>query len=92
MVTALYEKMILNGEEIIVVHQREGVSDAKVKFPKLSIYSDKEIEAMEGLTREEQQMLQQAKQIFNGSIFTEENFNKYHPKRKGRINGKKSRI
>jgi len=30
----------------------------------------------------DQQLLQEAKQIFGGAIFTEENFNKYYPKRR----------
>ena len=91
MVTALYEKRILNGEEIIVVFKPEGVAYAKEKYPKLNLYSIQEIEAFEGLEVLEQKMLQEAKQIFGGAIFTEQNFNNYYPKRKGRINGK-SRI
>ena len=88
----LYEKRILNGEEIIVVYQPQGVVYAKKKYPKVSIYSLREIEAFEGLEVLEQKMLQEAKQIFGGAIFTEENFNKYYPKRKGRINDKKPRV
>jgi hypothetical protein len=88
----LYEKQILNGKDIVVVYQKEGIANAKAKFPELTLYSFREIEALEGLDKEEQEVLQQAKQILGGSIFTEENFNKYYPKRKGRINVKKQRI
>ena len=78
----LYEKRILNGEEIIVVFNPNGVAYAKEKYPKLNLYSIQEIEAFEGLEILEQKMLQEAKQIFGGAIFTEENFYKYYPKRK----------
>ena len=88
----LYEKRVLNDEEIIVVFQPEGIAYAKKKYPKVSIYSVREIEAFEGLEVLEQQLLQEAKEIFGGAIFTEENFNKYYPKRKGRINVKKQRV
>ena len=88
----LYEKRILNGEEIIVVFKPEGVAYAKKKYPKISLYSIREVEAFEGLEVLEQKMLQQAKEIFGGAIFTQENFNNYYPKRKGRINGKKQRV
>jgi hypothetical protein len=88
----LYEKRILNGEEIIVIFNPNGVAYTKEKFPKLNLYSIQEIEAFEGLEVLEQKMLQEAKQIFRGAIFTEENFNNYYPTRKGRINGKKQRI
>jgi hypothetical protein len=83
MVTALYETRILNGECIVVIFKPEGVAYAKEKYPKLNLYSIQEIEAFEGLEVLEQKMLQEAKQIFGGSaIFTEENFNKYYPKRR----------
>ena len=75
----LYERKILNGENIIVVHKPEGVAYAKAEFPELALYSGKEIEALEGLNKEEQEVLKQAKQFFGGAIFTEENFNKYYP-------------
>ena len=88
----LYEKRILNGEDIVVIFKPEGVAYAKEKYPKLNLYSIQEIEAFEGLEILEQKMLQEAKQIFGGAIFTEENFNNYYPKRKGRINGKKQRV
>ena len=88
----LYEKRILNGEDILVIFKPEGIPYAKEKYPKLNLYSIQEIEAFEGLEVLEQKMLQQAKQIFGGAIFTEENFNNYYPKRKGRINGKKQRV
>jgi len=88
----LYEKRILNGEEIVVIFKPEGVAYAKEKYPKISLYSIREIEAFEGLEVLEQKMLQEAKQIFGGAIFTEETFNNYYPKRKGTINGKKQRV
>ena len=88
----LYEKRNLNGEEIIVVFQPKGVAYAKKKYPKVSIYSLREIEAFEGLEVLEQKMLQEAKHIFGGAIFTEQTFNQYYPQRKGRINGKKQRV
>ncbi|HIO23523.1 MAG TPA: hypothetical protein EYN22_03910 [Nitrospinaceae bacterium] len=88
----LYEKQILNGEEIIVVYKPEGVAHAKEKYPNTPIYSIREIEALDGLETVEQRLLQEAKQIFGGAIFTEENFYKYYPIRKGRKNGKKSRF
>ena len=92
MVTALYETRILNGECIVVIFKPEGVAYAKEKYPKLNLYSIQEIEAFEGLEVLEQKMLQEAKQIFGGAIFTEENFNNYYPTRKGKINGKKQRV
>ena len=64
----------------------------KKNIRKISLYSIREIEAFEGLEVLEQKMLQEAKEIFGGAIFTEENFNNYYPKRKGRINGKKQRV
>ena len=88
----LYQKRILNGEEIVVIFKPEGVAYAKEKYPKINLYSIREIEAFEGLEVLEQKMLQEAKQIFGGAIFTEETFNNYYPKRKGTINGKKQRV
>ena len=88
----LYEKRILNGEDIVVIFKPDGVAYAKEKYPKLNLYSIQEIEAFEGLEVLEQKMLQQAKQIFGGAVFTEENFNNYYPKRKGKHDGKKQRI
>ena len=88
----LYEKRILNGEEIIVVFKPEGVAYAKKKYPKVGIYSVREIEAFDGLEVLEQKMLQEAKQIFGGAIFTEQTFKQYYPQRKGTINGKKQRV
>ena len=82
-----YEKRLLNGEEIVVIFKPEGVAYAKEKYPKLNLYSIREIEAFEGLEVLEQKMLQQAKQIFGGAIFTEENFYKYYPKRKSKHYG-----
>ena len=92
MVTALYEKRTLNGEEIIVVFKPEGVAHAKKEHPNTSIYSIREVEALDGLETVEQRLLQEAKQIFKGAIFTEELFNKHYPKRKVKNNGKKQRI
>ena len=83
----LYQKRILNGEEIVVIFKPEGVAYAKEKYPKISLYSIREIEAFEGLEVLEQKMLQQAKQIFGGAIFTEENFNNYYPKGQGKHYG-----
>ncbi|HIO23978.1 MAG TPA: hypothetical protein EYN22_06275 [Nitrospinaceae bacterium] len=87
-----YEKRILNGKEIVVVFKPEGIAYAKEKYPKVSFYSIREIEAFEGLEVLEQKMLQQAKQIFGGAIFTEENFYKYYPKRNKEHYGSKSRV
>ena len=67
----LYEKRFLNGKEIVVVYQKEGIAHAKAEFPELAFYSGKEIEALEGLNKEEQEVLQQAKKVFGGAIFTE---------------------
>ena len=92
MVTALYEIKILNGEEIVVIFKPEGVAYAKEKYPKLNLYSIQEIEAFEGLEILEQKMLQEAKQIFGGAIFTEDNFYKYYPKRNKKHYGSKSRV
>ena len=80
-----YERKELNGENIIVAYKPEGVTKAKAKFPELTIYSFKEIEALEGLNREEQKLLQAAKVVFGGGIFTQESFNKYYPKNKNQI-------
>ena len=88
----LYEKRILNGEPIVVVFKKEGVKDAREKYPNTPIYSIREIEALEGLETVEQRLLQEAKQIFGGQIFTEEFFNKHYKIRKVRRNGKKQRI
>ena len=88
----LYEKRILNGKDIVVVYQPQGVAYAKKKYPKISLYSIREIEAFEGLEVLEQKMLQEAKQIFGGAIFTEENFYKYYPKRNKKHYGSKSRV
>ena len=85
----LYEKRILNGEPIVVVFKKEGVKDAREKYPNTPIYSIREIEALDGLETVEQRLLQEAKQIFKGSIYTEELFNKHYPKRKVKNNGKK---
>ena len=82
-----YEKRILNGEEIVVIFKPEGVAYAKEKYPKINLYSIREIEAFEGLEVLEQKMLQQAKQIFGGAIFTEENFSNYYPKGQGKHYG-----
>ena len=88
----LYEKRILNGEPIVVVFKKEGVKDAREKYPNTPIYSIREIEALDGLETVEQQLLQEARRIFGGQIFTEEFFNKHYKIRKVRRNGKKQRI
>ena len=85
----LYELKTLNEENIVVVYKPEGVAHAKEKYPNTPIYSIREIEALEGLETVEQRLLQEAKQIFGGHIFTEELFNKHYPKRKVKNNGKK---
>ena len=89
---SLYELKTLNGQEVVVVYKPEGVIHAEKEYPNTPIYSIREIEAFDGLEILEQEMLQEAKEIFGGAIFTEENFNNYYPKRKGRINGKKQRV
>ena len=83
----LYEKRILNGEEIVVVYKPEGVINAKKEHPNTPIYSIREIEAVEGLEVLEQKMLQQAKQIFGGAIFNEKTFKQFYPR--GKWYGKK---
>jgi hypothetical protein len=88
----LYETRILNGEEIVVVHKPEGMAEVLEKYSHLPIYSYMEMEAMNGLDVEEQKVLQEAKLVFGGAIYTAENFNKYFPTRKGRKNGKKQRV
>ena len=57
----LYEKRILNGEPIVVVFKKEGVKDAREKYPNTPIYSIREIEALDGLETVEQRLLQEAK-------------------------------
>ena len=88
----LYEKRILNGEPIVVVFKKEGVKDAREKYPNTPIYSIREIEALDGLETVEQQLLQEARRIFGGQIFTDEFFNKHYKIRKVRRNGKKQRV
>ena len=87
-----YEKRLLNGEPIVVVFKKEGVKDAREKYPNTPIYSIREIEALEGLETVEQRLLQEARRIFGGQIFTEEFFNKHYKIRKVRRNGKKQRV
>ena len=87
-----YEKRLLNGEPIVVVFKKEGVKDAREKYPNTPIYSIREIEALDGLETVEQQLLQEARRIFGGQIFTEEFFNKHYKIRKVRRNGKKQRV
>ena len=84
----LYERKQLNDETIVVVYKPEVVAPAKAEFPELRIYSFREIEAMEGLNREEQELLQEAKVVFGGGIFTEENFNQYYPTKRSQLNVK----
>ena len=88
-VRSLYEIKILNGEKIVVVYKPERVAHAKKEYPNTPIYSIREIEALKGLETVEQRLLQEAKQIFGGAIFTEELFNKHFPSRKVKNNGKK---
>ena len=88
----LYEKRLLNGEPIVVVFKKEGVKDAREKYPNTPIYSIREIEALEGLEKVEQRLLQEARRIFGGQIFIEEFFNKHYKIRKVRRNGKKQRV
>ena len=88
----LYEKRILNGEPIVVVFKKEGVKGAREKYPNTPIYSIKEIEALAGLETVEQQLLQEARRIFGGQIFSEEFFNKHYKIRKVKRNGKKQRV
>ena len=88
----LYEIQTLNGEKIVVVHKPEGMAEVREKYSHLPIYSYVEMEAMDGLDSEEQKVLQEAKLVFGGAIYTAENFNKYFPTRKGRKNVKKQRI
>ena len=88
----LYEKRILNGEPIVVVFKKEGVKDAREKYPNTPIYSIREIEALEGLETVEQRLLQEARRIFGGQIFTEAFFNKHYKIRNVKRNGKKQRV
>ena len=87
-----YEKRLLNGEPIVVVFKKEGVKDAREKYTNTPIYSIREIEALDGLETVEQRLLQEARRIFGGQIFTEEFFNKHYKIRKVRRNGKKQRV
>ena len=88
----LYEKRILNGEEIVVIFKPEGVAYAKEKYPKINLYSIREIEALDGLETVEQRLLQEARRIFGGQIFSEEFFNKHYKIRNVKRNGKKQRV
>ena len=87
-----YEIKTLNGEKIVVVNKPEAMAEVREKYSHLPIYSYVEIEAMDGLDVEEQKVLQEAKLVFGGAIYTAENFNKYFPTRKGRSNANKQRI
>ena len=88
----LYEKRILNDEPIVVVFEKEGVKGAREKYPNTPIYSIREIEALDGLETVEQRLLQEARRIFGGQIFSEEFFNKHYKIRKVKRNGKKQRV
>ena len=88
----LYEIQILNGEKIVVVYKPEGIAEVPEKYSHLPICFYVEMEAMDGLDSEEQKVLQEAKLVFGGAIYTAENFNKYFPTRKGRKNAKKQRV
>ena len=48
---SLYELKTLNGQEVVVVHEPEGITHAKKEYPNTPIYSFREIEALEGLKR-----------------------------------------
>ena len=87
-----YEKRLLNDEPIVVVFKKEGVKDAREKYPNTPIYSIREIEALDGLETVEQRLLQEARRIFGGQIFSEEFFNKHYKIRKVKRNGKKQRV
>ena len=89
---SLYELKTLNGQEVVVVYKPEGVIHAEKEYPNTPIYSIREVEALDGLETVEQRLLQEAKQIFKGLIYTEELFNKHYPKRKVKNNGKKQRV
>ena len=84
---SLYEIKTLNREKIVVVYKPEGMAEVLEKYSHLSIYSYVEMKAMDGLDSEEQKLLQEAKLVFGGAIYTADNFNKYFPTRKGRKNG-----
>ena len=84
----LYEIQTLNGEKIVVVYKPEGMAEVLEKYSHLPIYSYVEMEAKDGLDSEEQKLLQEAKLVFGGTIYTVENFKKYFPTRKGRKNAK----
>ena len=75
-----------------MVFKKEGVKDAREKYPNTPIYSIREIEALDGLETVEQRLLQEARRIFGGQIFTEEFFNKHYKIRKVKRNGKKQRV
>ena len=87
-----YEKRLLNGEPIVVIFKKEGVKDAREQYPNTPIYSIREIETLEGLETVEQRLLQEARRIFGGQIFTEEFFNKHYKIRMVKRNGKKQRM
>ena len=87
-----YEKRLLNGEPIVVVFKKEGVKGAREKYPNTPIYSIREIKALDGLETVEQRLLQEARRIFGGQIFSEEFFNKHYKIRKVKRNGKKQRV
>ena len=65
-----------------MVYKPEGGAHAKKEYPNTPIYSIREIEGLEGLEEMEQRLLQEARRIFGGQIFTEEFFNKRYKKRK----------
>ena len=88
----LYEKRLLNGEPIVVVFKKEGIKGAREKYPNSPIYSIREIEGLDGLETVEQRLLQEARRIFGGQIFSEEFFNKHYKIRKVKRNGKKQRV
>ena len=87
-----YELKTLNGQKVVVVYKPEGVIHAKKEYPNTPIYSIREVEALDGLETVEQRLLQEARRIFGGQIFSEEFFNKHYKIRKVKRNGKKQRI
>ena len=92
LVRLLYELKTLNCQKIVVVYKPGGMAEVLEKYSHLLIYSYVEMEAMDGLDLEEQKLLQEAKLVFGGAIYTAENFNKYFPTRIGRKNAKKQRV
>jgi len=85
-------KKIIKRRTYRRVFKKEGVKGAREKYPNTPIYSIREIEALDGLETVEQRLLQEARRIFGGQIFSEEFFNKHYKIRKVKRNGKKQRV